>query len=51
MYYFKVTYAYGDSGGRGLADYPSTTSLDFEPSVDEFRIVGDLTQTHWVLPV
>ena len=43
MYYFKVTYAYGDSGGRGLADYPSTTSLDFEPSVDEFRIVGDLT--------
>jgi len=43
MYYFKVTYAYGDSGGRGLADYPSASSLDFEPSVDEFRIVGDLT--------
>ena len=43
MFYFKVTYAYGDSGGRGLADYPSAASLDFEPSVDEFRIVGDLT--------
>ena len=43
MYYFKVTYAYGDSGGRGLADYPSATALDFEPSIDEFRIVGDLT--------
>ena len=43
MFYFKVTYAYGDSGGRGLADYPSTGSFDFEPSIDEFRIVGDLT--------
>ena len=43
MYYFKVTYAYGDSGGRGLADYPATGSLEFEPSIDEFRIVGDLT--------
>jgi len=43
MFYFKVTYAYGDSGGRGLADYPLAASLDFEPSVDEFRIVGDLT--------
>ena len=42
MFYYKVTYAYGDSGGRGLADYPSADSLDFEPSVDEFRIVGDL---------
>ena len=25
-----------------LADYPSTGALDFEPSIDEFRIVGDL---------
>ena len=42
MFYFKVTYAYGDSGGRGLADYPAAGSFEFEPSVDEFRIVGDL---------
>ena len=42
MYYYKVTFAYGDSGGRALADYPSTGALDFEPSIDEFRIVGDL---------
>lgn len=40
MYYYKVTKAYGDITGRGLADYPS--DLDFEPNVDEFRIVGSL---------
>ena len=27
MYYYKVTFAYGDSGGRALADYPSTGAL------------------------
>jgi len=41
MYYAKVTYAYGDSSGRGLANFPSA-STDFEPSIDEYRIVGDL---------
>ena len=41
MYYAKVTYAYGDTSGRGLANFPSA-STDFEPSIDEFRIVGDL---------
>jgi hypothetical protein len=40
MYYYKVTKAYGDITGRGLSDYPS--SFDFEPNVDEFRIVGSL---------
>jgi microcystin-dependent protein len=40
MYYFKVSKAYGDITGRGLTDYP--TAEDFEPSVDEFRIVGSL---------
>ncbi len=40
MYYYKVTKAYGDITGRSLSDYPS--SFDFEPNVDEFRIVGSL---------
>ena len=40
MYYFKVAKAYGDSSGRPVGDYP--TFDDFEPNVDEFRIVGDL---------
>lgn len=43
MYYAKVTYAYGDISGRGLSNYPSPTGVDdFEPSIDEYRIVGDL---------
>jgi len=41
MYYAKVTYAYGDTSGRGLANFPNV-SADFEPSIDEYRIVGDL---------
>tara|TARA_X000001036_G_scaffold93338_1_gene85890 strand:- start:893 stop:7885 length:6993 start_codon:yes stop_codon:yes gene_type:complete len=40
MFYFKVAKAYGDSSGRPVGNYP--TFDDFEPSVDEFRIVGDL---------
>jgi hypothetical protein len=31
---------YGTASGRPIADYP--TGLDFEPSVDEYRIVGNL---------
>ena len=42
MYYYKVTYAYGDTSGRGLPNYPVNNTSDFEPSVDEYRIVGDL---------
>jgi len=41
MYYAKITFAYGDTSGRGLANFPSI-NVDFEPSVDEYRIVGDL---------
>jgi len=40
MYYYKVARAYGDITGRGIIDYP--TLNDFEPSKDEFRIVGEL---------
>ena len=41
MYYYKVAGAYGDISGRGLVNYPS--ALDFEPAIDEYRIVGDLS--------
>lgn len=40
MYYYKVAKAYGDITNRGLGDYPNV--VDFEPSIDEFRIVGNL---------
>ena len=40
MYYYKIATAYGDVTGRGLGDYPTT--LDFEPAIDEYRIVGTL---------
>ena len=43
MFYAKVTYAYGDTSGRGLVNYPSPSGDDdFEVSIDEYRIVGDL---------
>jgi hypothetical protein len=42
MFYYKVTYAYGDTSGRGIPNYPVNNVSDFEPSVDEYRIVGDL---------
>jgi hypothetical protein len=43
MYYYKVTYAYGETSGRSLPNYPNPTGVDdFEKSVDEYRIVGDL---------
>jgi len=38
MYYIKVQKAYGDSSGRGIGDFPSTT--DLEATTPEFRIVG-----------
>jgi len=41
MYYAKVSLAYGDVSGRGLINFPATT-VDFETSIDEYRIVGDL---------
>jgi len=42
MYYYKVSYAYGDTSGRGIPNYPVNNTSDFEPSIDEYRIVGDL---------
>lgn len=42
MYYYKITKAYDTLSGRGLVDYPS--SLDFEPNIDEYRIVGALQE-------
>lgn len=42
MYYYKVTHAYGDTSGRGLPSFPINNDSDFEPSIDEYRIVGDL---------
>jgi hypothetical protein len=40
MYYYKVARAYGDLTARGVLDYPSNS--DFEPSSNEYRIVGSL---------
>jgi hypothetical protein len=40
MYYEKVGLAYGPSSGREIEpDYPSS-SIDIQPKIDEFRIVG-----------
>ena len=40
MYYEKVGLAYGTSSGRDVyPDYPSS-SLDIQPKIDEYRIVG-----------
>ena len=40
MYYEKVGIVYGPSSGREIfPDYPSS-SLDIQPKIDEFRIVG-----------
>lgn len=42
MYYHKLTLAYGVSSGRALPNYPAND--DFEATVDEFRIVGAISQ-------
>jgi hypothetical protein len=40
MYYEKIGIVYGPSSGREIEpDYPSST-LDIQPKIDEFRIVG-----------
>ena len=45
MYYEKVGIAYGQSSAREIPnDYPSA-SIDIEPRVDEYRIVGSTGQT------
>ena len=45
MYYEKVGLAYGTATGREIQpDYPST-SIDIQPKIDEFRIVGSTGST------
>jgi hypothetical protein len=43
MYYVKIQKAYGDSSGRAIGDYPSTT--DNETINQEFKIVGSVTSS------
>ena len=38
MYFHKVQRAYGDSSGRAIGDWPSTT--DMQPKLPEYQIVG-----------
>ena len=40
IYYNKLTLVYGTTSGRPINDFPN--NLDFEPSIDEYRIVGNL---------
>ena len=42
MYYEKIARVYGNSSGRGIVDpvYSTGVSVDLEPIVDEYRIVG-----------
>ena len=42
MYYYKIANAYGNTTGRSIPNYP--TNKDFEPIVDEYRIVGILEE-------
>jgi hypothetical protein len=42
MYYYKIANAYGNTTGRGIPDYPG--DKDFEPVIDEYRIVGVLEE-------
>jgi hypothetical protein len=42
MYYYKIANAYGNTSGRDIPDYPN--SNDFEPAIDEYRIVGILEE-------
>ena len=45
MYYEKVGLVYGQSSGRAISpDYPST-SLDIQPKIDEYRIVGTIGES------
>ena len=45
MYYEKVSLVYGQSSGRAIEpDYPSS-SLDIQPKVDEYRIVGPIGES------
>jgi len=41
MYYYKIAQAFGVDSGRSIGDFPGTD--DFEPKVDEYRIVGEVS--------
>jgi len=43
IYYYKVAQAFGSSSGRNIGDFPSTT--DFQPKIDEYRIVAEVSAT------
>ena len=43
MYYIKVQKAYGQSSGRAIGDFPTTS--DLEVTNQEFRIVGSVNPT------
>ena len=38
MYFHKIQQAFGDSSGRAIGDFPTTT--DMQPALPEFEIVG-----------
>ena len=38
MYFHKIQQAFGDSSGRSIGDFPTTT--DMQPALPEFEIVG-----------
>jgi hypothetical protein len=41
MYYEKVGLVYGSTSGREISnDYPPSSDVDIQPTVDEYRIVG-----------
>lgn len=42
MYYYKIANSYGITSGRSIPNYPS--NKDFEPAIDEYRIVGSLDE-------
>jgi hypothetical protein len=45
MYYEKIGLAYGAASGRSInPDYPSA-SIDIQPKIDEYRIVGSTGET------
>ena len=44
MYYHKVQRAYGDSSGRAIGDWPSTT--DMQAKLPEYQIVGPVVQNN-----
>jgi len=42
MYFHKIQRGYGDSSGRAIGDWPTTT--DMQPKLPEYQIVGPVVQ-------